>query len=264
MNNCCICGLRSADSFEHLPAEKAFNDRRVISYSGQGLFVPGRPVVRKQKQRGAGATTLCEQCNNDTGTWYVPAFLEFVDQAHRLLTRSTNTTSDYCPFHIAPQPIFKQIVAMFMSACGHEFGKSNPELSRFVLNRTNALSSQRYGIYCYYYDVKNSEFTRQSGLSGMLAGGRPYVFSEISYYPLSYIMTVGSQPPDPQLATLNFFRDYGYNDRALVHLRIPTRAVNSPFPADFRTASQMQRIIKKRFDAEKGAAGNQADKRPVT
>jgi 5-methylcytosine-specific restriction endonuclease McrA len=73
--NCCICGIHSKLSFEHVPPRAAYNDQRVFEANIRGLAAGNwggqeRPAQGKWLQRGAGKETLCEQCNNCTGSWY--------------------------------------------------------------------------------------------------------------------------------------------------------------------------------------------------
>ncbi len=234
---CRICRLRPVDSFEHVPPKSSFNDKKVIRYSGKGLFVRGAAISRRIEQKGAGERTLCEGCNNHTGSWYVPSFTCFAEQAHRVLSAPTFDKSTLnVPFEIRPQRVHKQLVAMFLSACGEEFSDAHTQLSRtrYVLNRDILRIDPMFRVYCYYYDVHNSTATRQSGLSGMLEQSKLFVFSEIAFYPLGFVMTVNSPSPDPDLASINFFQGYALEEQAMVHLEIPVKTVRTPYPADFR------------------------------
>jgi hypothetical protein len=71
---CRICGKDGDLSFEHVPPQKAFNDQRLIAYSVEG-WVTKKAAKGRQFQGGAGAYTLCRQCNSDTGAWYANEFV---------------------------------------------------------------------------------------------------------------------------------------------------------------------------------------------
>jgi hypothetical protein len=55
----------------------------------------------------------------------------------------------------------------------------------------------------------------------------------------------GTPPPDLGLFDLTFFADHGYNDYRELHLPIPTRSVESYFPADFRDKAEWERVNRK-------------------
>jgi hypothetical protein len=76
IGQCCICGEKEVElSFEHVPPQKAYNDHRIWETNIQEL-VRGKwdgqsiPAQGKWVQGGAGRYTLCERCNNVTGSWY--------------------------------------------------------------------------------------------------------------------------------------------------------------------------------------------------
>ena len=69
----------------------AFNDRPVVRFAGDVLLKHGLGVERKNgtvDQRGAGAYTLCARCNNNTGSWYAPRFVEWCYERMEILLRS--------------------------------------------------------------------------------------------------------------------------------------------------------------------------------
>src|SRR4051812_30257519 len=89
---CHLCGLYKELSYEHVPNEAAFNDRKVLlasvdEYWNRGV-AQGLKVRGKQLQRGFGAHTLCEKCNNTTGRWYGPHFVEFCRQGMQFWDRT--------------------------------------------------------------------------------------------------------------------------------------------------------------------------------
>lgn len=79
---CKLCGKHKKLTFEHLPPEAAFNATSVREYSGDVIIdlmtgADGRMpwdfegLKWKQNQRGAGGYLLCDECNNNTGSWYM-------------------------------------------------------------------------------------------------------------------------------------------------------------------------------------------------
>jgi len=70
---CHLCGQVKVLSFEHVPPEKAFNDKPAFLIPFEEAIHLGpddEPQSRPRKQqRGMGGFTLCESCNSNTGSW---------------------------------------------------------------------------------------------------------------------------------------------------------------------------------------------------
>src|SRR4051794_12882008 len=87
---CHLCGTIDRLSFEHVPPRAAFNNRPVIE--GTTLESINRDLDARPRgrinQRGAGAYTLCEPCNNNTGDWYADDFAAWCHQGADVLILS--------------------------------------------------------------------------------------------------------------------------------------------------------------------------------
>jgi hypothetical protein len=197
-------------TFEHVPPKAAFNDRRVFEAKIDdllaGKWLPGEALQSgKYIQRGAGRHSLCAKCNNDTGTWYGTAYVDFARQALILLHRSNGHMKLAYPYGIFPLRVLKQIVVMFFSACGPSLRKAHPELVGFVLNRHQRYFPQNVQIWAYLHDPVESISTRQSGVTGMMRPGGEYVFSEIAFPPFGLIMSFRAEPVKEELCNLTHF-----------------------------------------------------------
>ena len=80
---CWLCGIVGKLSFEHVPPESAFNDQRIFSDSVANIL-KNRNI--RISQRGARDYTLCERCNNSTGSWYGDVLYQ-VDGSPNLVLR---------------------------------------------------------------------------------------------------------------------------------------------------------------------------------
>jgi hypothetical protein len=67
----------------------------------------------KKLQRGLGDFTLCEKCNNDTGSWYGASYVNWALQGMVLNQKSKGSGSLYFPFYIYPLRVIKQLITMF-------------------------------------------------------------------------------------------------------------------------------------------------------
>lgn len=105
---CHLCGQYGPLSYEHVPPEAAFNGRKVFRASVEDYWQRGGPEGRsvpgKQLQRGYGDYTLCGECNNKTGRWYAPDFIDWCRQGMRFwdLTKGKAGVIDLCTILPAP------------------------------------------------------------------------------------------------------------------------------------------------------------------
>ncbi|MCX5727109.1 MAG: hypothetical protein NT030_08125 [Candidatus Saganbacteria bacterium] len=242
---CHICGNYGKLSFEHVPPKSAFNERAIL-FAHMDKLIAMKDDFDKAKgrihQKGAGAYTLCEACNSKTGHWYGSDFVEWAYQSMRILSLSRGEPSLYYQYHIFPLRVIKQIICMFFSAAGEKFRLVHPDLVPFVLNRDAKYIDPSIRIYAYYNFGNKS---RQSGVSVLanIYGSNSHVFSEISYPPVGYIMSLKSEPPNKKMLDISFFARYSYNDWKHLSLRMPVLPVYTWIPADFRTREEVNKLI---------------------
>jgi hypothetical protein len=71
---CHVCREEEAQlSYEHVPPRSAFNDDPTTVYGLDNWLArdeEGQMSRGRIEQRGAGGRTLCERCNNSTGSWH--------------------------------------------------------------------------------------------------------------------------------------------------------------------------------------------------
>ena len=231
---CHICGRSGKLSFEHVPPEAAFNNRAVREIRGEAVFYANLDKISgKISQRGAGSYTLCEPCNNNTGRWYGPAFVDWTYQAMHILYATRGEASLYYTFHIFPLRVIKQIICMFFSANGPHFSEAHQDLVRFVRNPSASGIDPKYRIYAYF---NASGRSRQSGVASVLNFDTHTirVMSEIAFPPLGYLMTFESNPPDDRPVDISFMAKYHYHDWKPLSLRLPVLPIYTAFPGDYR------------------------------
>jgi hypothetical protein len=246
LGKCHLCGTDAELTFEHVPPKAAFNNRALLRQRGDMLLTARsrdelRSVRAKREPRGAGAFTLCAPCNNNTGKWYGEAYVDWTYQALTVSEKALVAPSLYYNFHIFPMRVVKQIACMFFSANGPEFQSVQNHTVRFVLNRHLRYLDPNFRIYAYF---NRSPLARQAGTTGVIRGlgtssSEILTYSEISFPPLGYILSLNGKPPHPDLCDISFFGRYGYNEWTDVTLRIPVLPVASPYPGDFRREDEM-------------------------
>jgi hypothetical protein len=238
---CHICGNHAKLSFEHVPPEAAFNDRRVLHTAFEAVLQSESldNVRGKFQQRGAGAYTLCQKCNNDTGSWYGGAYADWAHQAMGIVVGTNGNPSLLYPFNIFPLRVLKQIICMFFSVKGTAFHAVNPDLVRFVLNKELRVFPASIRVYAFY---TLSTRSRAAGVTGLLRGlgGTSTVihtFSEVTFPPFGFVMTFNdSPPPEAGFCEISSFSRFGYQEwRDGISMRLPVMPIYTAFPGDYRT-----------------------------
>jgi len=239
---CHICGNVRPLSYEHVPPRKAFNEKPVIRVNLQEALELGPEAQLKGRiqQRGIGDYTICEKCNNDTGSWYAADYIDWCYQGLEILIKAGRSPTLIYLYKILPLRIIKQIITMFFSINGPDFGDHFPELRRFVLDRERRYLSPKFRVYIYF----NIEGRfRSAGISSYLRidGHEITVLSEFNYPPYGYLMTIDSRCPDPRLFEITHFAKYGYNEFAVMDLKLQALPTHLSYPGDFRTIKEIKK-----------------------
>lgn len=242
---CSICGQTKKLSFEHIPPKKAFNNLPVMTSHWQDLLNARSQgefskVRRSTQRKEFGNYTICEKCNNDTGAWYGPSYIEWANQGALNLAYVESGEAPLA-FEIRPLFVFKMLVTMFASACGPNMLEKNRSLRRFVLDRECRNFPTDISIYGSFTSY-DSTLLRQSGVSGLLnlEHDQHSVFSEITTYPFSYLLNFkGSRVPDERLVCLDSFLNFAPDERKSLRIPFAALPVNSMFPADFRSSADI-------------------------
>ena len=244
---CHLCGEVSELTFEHVPPASAFNGRKVILPPVEEILalkdLDDLPSLRgRQQQLGQGGFTLCSSCNNQTGSWYVPAYTSWAYQAARFVTAAQVSLALAYPYHLFPGRVLKQVACMFFSCNPAGFQKRHPDLVRYVLNRDAKYLPEKLRFYVAYVRHGRSRRSSVAGLADISgASGPPKIFSEISHFPFAYILSLDGQPPVHEMLDITPFQHYGFDHFASMHLRIPQVDIYTPFPGDFRPREQVLR-----------------------
>lgn len=240
---CHICGRECFLTFEHVPPRAAFNNRRVITVDFNQLIRlgPDEQIKGPEQQGGAGAYTLCNSCNNNTGSWYGNDFVDWCYQSMDILIKTKGKPTLFYMQYMFPLRILKQIISMFMSLNGPGFAKANPELVRFVLDKERKHMSPEYRFFTYY-NIEGK--FRYVGVSVQATMGDRFSMrpmSELSFPPLGYLMTLkNSGPPDVRLCEITHFARYGYNEFQVMESKLACLPTHLFYPGDYRTREEIE------------------------
>ena len=133
---------------------------------------------------------------------------------------------------------------MFFSVNSSEFGKENPELTRFVLDKNKKYLSNKYQFYIYYNTAGKQRFAGVTGRINVFSSTRA-IWSEITFPPFGYVMTLDSQPPDNRLFNITHFSRFDFYEVVPIELRLPVLPTDSPFPGDYRSKEELQTVLAK-------------------
>jgi hypothetical protein len=100
---------------------------------GGNLMNQLKSPTGRYNQKGAGRHTLCESCNNKTGRWYAPAYIELARALYPFCTIPASMSA-VLQCSIKPVNVLKQIFVMFCSASPPQFAQKHPSLARYLLN----------------------------------------------------------------------------------------------------------------------------------
>jgi hypothetical protein len=235
---CRLCGTEGKLSFEHVPPASAFNDQPILRSTFEQMLASEHPdeFEGSQQQRGAGGYTLCGKCNSDTGLWYVPAFTSWAQQAMCFVLAARGKPSLEYPFNLFPLRVLKQVICMFFSVNGTYFHKANPDLVRFILNKNSRDLPERARVYAFY--TLSNRF-RASGVQALAKGSNIYAFSEITFPPFGFVLTLNSDPPQTGFCEISSFSQFEYRDwRCGITMRLPLMPIYTGLPGDYRTREQ--------------------------
>lgn len=246
---CCICGEEKELTYEHIPPKAAFNHFNLKLYDFYS-YVTQNNKKYKNLQQGAGLYSLCQKCNNDTGTWYGSAYAEFANQGMRYYhQKSTGIVS--VPYTIYPLRVLKQVVSMFASAKGELWCENEPKIREFLLDPYCTELPLKLDIRMYMVSKGRSKIEPTSAQMNPFTGEK-FIGSEIAYTPFSFICVDDRKYTNyrvlNKLCSIMSFLNYGYDERCLLFLNIPRKPCN-PVTLDFREGlPDLETIIKSKQD----------------
>jgi hypothetical protein len=248
---CRICGRNTAAlTFEHVPPRSAFNNDETRVYGLDDWLARSE----ENEMTGAGAYTLCAQCNNNTGAWYGTELRRAAQSAVRILRQlpldeldaklePTWASVAFRQGATRPHPLrlIKQILAMLLATSPPELSTTHPELASFVLDRDATGLPERFQFYLALYA---GPLARSTGVAQRLdiATGRADTLVEVAFPPYAYVMTIDS-PGQEAIETANITSavDVGYGQTADLEMDLLVAFGHTPYPADYRTKAMVER-----------------------
>lgn len=197
----------------------------------------GGPAQYRDQQRGSGYVTLCEECNNRRGgTWNVPDFCLWAKTGDAAIKRfpagERVTEVSFRPTkQLRPLPFVKQIVSMMLALNEPAFGATHPELREFVEDKERVGLPDDHRIYLSLCDFDFARWVGRYDFLGITLAGEveTVVATELSYYPFTYVLSIGPPLRMGALADITEFVHRPRSDLVTEKLAIPVNGSFLPF-----------------------------------
>lgn len=247
---CHICGKNSKLTFEHVPPKSFFNNQRVNIISGDEILKtltrtnikPWDTVGLKYniQQKGIGDYTLCEACNNYTGSKYAPEYIEFSKVGYKTLQDlkpDSNNIIRLTLHDVYPLRIIKQIITMFCSKFPESFLDKNTDLREFILNsKATKIDTSKFRISMYFNKYPITQFM---GITILGTNNGIREISTMDIYPFGFVFEINPKPICSELDITEFANKYKYDEKKTIQIDLPVYERNTIIPLDYRTKDQI-------------------------
>jgi hypothetical protein len=216
---------------------------RVQVLSGDDVLEGGRG---DHYQNGFHASVLCDDCNNNTGSWYGDEFARWTQWGLGLLAEMRKPIpSPFPAYEGRPARIAKQVVSSMIATAHQGFADHRPELRDFVLDPHRTLTPDELRLTAYLCPTRTG---RSTGVSSVMRlneeDSEPHVLIEFALQPFGYVLTLGGQPFDARPVSIAWFGGCGYDERRVVDVpHIPILPTHEALPCDYRTAYEIRRDV---------------------
>ncbi len=268
---CRVCGRNGRFTKEHVPPKSSGNKGVVIVSTPKTIASPNRVSMRPEYEISGGIFiySLCDRCNNKTGTRYGADYSRFVEVVRP--SASPENAIKTVPINAAgihPLRIIKQATSMLLSTSnptdfsGHEFvatpGKSKRDLAGIEIN-VPSIERQReaYAELRLFVRQRDSNVF-PSGVRiymfasvGKLVGFRTGIFSQVNLadrsvvfaaatglHPVHWIFTFDSEPHKEMLDVTDW-TTRNYKESFTQDVQVPMKWLEGHYPTDFRSPQDL-------------------------
>lgn len=246
---CGLCGKECELTFEHIPPRAAYNSSPVKPVSGKDFFEAPDHAKRmpweldgikySNQQKGMGLYSLCQDCNNNTGSWYGTSYVRFAEIALNAVCAPIPDNYNAIRFpDIYPLRIIKQICSMFCSI-NSDVG-SIDDLRQFVLDKeSQQFDTAKNRISMYFLKNQVSKYMGFT-VRGNISTGEIVTLSQLDAFPVGFQLVFD---PDNNMhysgIDISEFARTKYGDLCEVHMPLIVYESNTIFPNDFRTKAEI-------------------------
>lgn len=252
---CKICGINGEVTYEHVPPKSAFNNNKEFytarvhplfekrnAATFEELTTLDKGKVKKE-QGGIGFYSLCRVCNNNTGSWYGRAYVDWVKQSAKYFDHlSEHKYTSSFNVKLFPLRVIKQIVSMFLSINYSGFIKDYPALKSFILQKKSNFFDSRIRIFTYYNLTGSLRYEPNLTLYNIKTSDALYM-SEITFPPLGYVMVMNEGKVDDRLLEITGFVNFNYDDEIELNQHMNIMPTHLKVIGDYRTKDEIQKNL---------------------
>ena len=246
---CHICGCYGELSYEHIPPENALNTNKAIIYTGDDVIKRYKGEKSKYicRQQGMGKFSLCENCNNKTGSWYVPQYSDVAKNVARSLhKREKLEHGDILGFSVNNFPalaFIKQVITMFCSLLPIEEVKRLGFDKLLLEKDNNEVDTTLFDLRIYLTPANVGQL--MIGPCAVLyktdTGFETMIVSDLGVYPFGFILNLTPEHPIEYGASIMslFETEYGKGYKMQWGLMYLERTSDTlPMPLQFKSLSE--------------------------
>jgi len=245
---CHICGEVKKLTYEHIPPRATGNSTRTKSYDGIAMARVGRLELKDVEglrgniqQQGAGAYTLCADCNSYTGSHYAEHYSHAIIAAHRLFQSFSDTQGNVISFESKDLKVlafFKQIIAMF---CSIRPAGEMIDCKDFLLNKNcKNFNHEKYRVTMVAIRDAQSNALQSNGEIRVFNahGNIRQDFSAFLCYPLGFLLYIdGDSGVQRHGADITLMADFNYDETPHFGVSIPCVDTQHIIPSFLREES---------------------------
>lgn len=261
---CALCRKDCYDlTFEHIPPRAAFNSTPARPVTGEGMLDDDRMpwdttgLRYSNQQRGMGMFSLCQDCNNSTGSWYGDDYQIIAHVVASVLREKTDPKyNGFGIRNVHPLRFIKQVISMFCSINNIDDDRMDA-LRKFVLDKNAVgLDKSKYKL-CMYLTMSN--LMKYAPLSVVVRMGKSTLeamaLSEVTAYPLGFVLYF--DPTDTYHydgLDITHFATCNFDDVADIQMPFCVYEMNDIFPTYYRSKKEIEQCIEenKKWNEEHG------------
>jgi hypothetical protein len=246
---CQVCGAVTDLTFEHLPPRSTGNRQRtelVDIHAWPRGEEHGSTEKGRISQKGAGADTLCEECNNRAGRLYVPELRRWVRVGNAALAQlePAQFDSQVEPVYVVlemenmrPGRFLKQVATMLLAQAMAGVARKHIELRDYARDPTSTSLPPRYQ---FYLALNGGPGARYNGGSIAMQSGGTVFAVELSFPPFTYILSIDQECPAIETGNITNFAELGIDQTADVKMQLRLGFSHTPLPLDLRSKAALE------------------------
>jgi hypothetical protein len=266
---CRICKRFTRLTKEHVPPKKAFNDSNFRQHYVEDLDT-GKVGWRFKDENTSGIYlfSLCDKCNNRTGTIYGADYINFVQSFRSTaILENVNKIVDVKINDFFPVRIIKQVASLILST-----GKPSSFGRHEFVGSPKASKQSLKGIQIDFPDINELRkiyeelriFVRRRDLRGLPSPLRLFAFGSVArvgfrtgifahinlnskkvmwaitvgLYPIHWVLVLSGEP-DKYLLEVTNWGNFEYKQRRSLEIKMPFYWLAGKYPLDFRTPQEL-------------------------